>query len=176
MFQNAAHALEWAYNTSAKPIVKMSGINHMRASHMCGIPNDLLIGLTPQHRHQQAAEIIGMIARLSDQAGQEYITAWYGRQLERKDLAITVYRGSAATGLGLLSGGAIYQIVRSYFGRRMTHRQLKKLLGSGVQYAVMTERCLYDMLDIIQHHAMAEMEDILGRHGLIRVSGECVVS
>lgn len=175
MFNNAAHALEWAYNTSAKPIVKMSGINHMRESHMCGIPNGLLIGLSTQDRHQQAAQIIGMTSYLSDLAGVEYIAAYYGRRLERLDMRVLVYRGCGALDGSLRRQEAVYRIMRGYFDGRMSQRTAKKVLCSGANYATMAISCLYDVLELVHDRAMAEMDDILGRHGLIRVAGEYAI-
>lgn len=168
MFSNAHRALEWAYNTIERPIVKLSGINQMRRRQMSGLPNGLLIGLTVQDRHKQAANIIGMIGRLEDPAAQEYIAAKFGGRHQKEDITILTYRGCDAIGVGLSGQQAVYKIMKGYFdGREASYRDARRALRCRDQYAIMAKKCLYDTLDIIHNHAMAEISVIFEEHGLI---------
>lgn len=171
MFHDAGHALDWAYNTAAKPIVKMSGINNMIKNPTRGAENPLLINLTVQDKHGQSALIIGLVEKL-DQTGREYIAARFGRRLEKVDMTVLVYRGCEAVGLGLGGQEPVYRIMRSYFGGRgMPYRTIQRMLGCRNQYALMVKSCLYDVLDTIHDRSMADMTEIFERHGLISAPG-----
>ena len=168
MFSNAYTALEWAYNTIERPIVKLSSINLMRRQPSGGIPNGLLVGLTVQDRHKQAANIIGMIGQLPDPAAQEYIAAKFGGRHQKEDITILTYRGCDAIGVGLSGQAAVYKIMKGYFdGREASYRDARRALKCRDQQAIMAKKCLYDVLDIIHNHAMAEISVIFEEHGLI---------
>lgn len=167
MFDDAAHVLAWAYNVEARPIVKMSAINHMRQLPPKGAQNMLLLNLTAEDRHGQAAMVIGMVERLPDPAEREYIAAQFGRRLMPKDLRILVYRGCEAIGVALEKQESVYRIMRSYFDGAMGRREVRSLLGCRTQQAIMVKSCLFDTLDVIHHHAMADITEVLRDHGLI---------
>ena len=61
-------------------------------------------------------------------------------------------------------------IMRGYFDGSMPHRAVRRELGCRDQYAVMVRSCLYEVLDLIHDRAMADMTEVLERHGLIRDS------
>jgi hypothetical protein len=169
MFNNVGHALEWAYNTSAKPIVKMSGINHMRQTPTKGTPNELLINFSVHDRHAQAALIIGLIDGLRDQAEQQYIKARFGRMIGESDIFALVYRGCDAAGFGLGGQPLVYRVMHGYFtGRGVPYRAVRKVLGCRNEYALMVKSCLYEVLDCYHDRAMADMAEIFERQGLIR--------
>lgn len=170
MFTSAGHALDWAYNTSARPVVKISAINQMRQEYASGPDNALLLNLSPYDAHGQAAQIIGFVECLSDPAGQEYIRARFGRMLEAKDLTEVIYCGCEALGVGLDKSEAVYRVMRGYFGSSVSLRSMRRALECRHSYAVMSRNCLFDVLDIIHNHAMAEISAILERHDLIEVS------
>jgi|GEM_PF-2108338 len=177
MFNNAGHALEWAYNTSAKPIVKMSGINHMRQSPTKGAPNDLLINFSVHDRHAQAALIIGLIDGLHDQAEREFIKARFGRVISDEAISALVCQGCGAVGFGLAGSKSkeiVYRVMHGYFtGRELPYRAVRQLLNCRHDYALMVKRCLYDLLDHYHDRAMADMAEIFERQGLIRSTNSC---
>jgi hypothetical protein len=170
MFKDAEHALNWAFNMSERPIVKMSAINHMQEQNTRPIENMILTGLGPQDRHGQAAQIIGMVEQLPDLAAVQFLKARFGRRVERFDIPVVVYRGCAALGLGLNKREEVYKIVKGYFVAGMTIRQIKSLLGCRTQHAFHSRKCLYDTLDVLNDRALAEMTYVLERHGLIESS------
>lgn len=170
MFDNAFRALDWAYNRIEKPIVKTSGINRMREESAKGAVNPLLFDLTSQESHGQAAQIIGMVERLAEQLEREYIAAKFGRKLAQGDFSLIVFRGRCAVGFGPEKTEAVYKIMRGYFDGSMPHRAVRRELGCRDQYAVMVRSCLYEVLDLIHDRAMADMTEVLERHGLIRDS------
>jgi hypothetical protein len=165
MFHSAHSVLTWAYDTSTRPLVKMSGVNNMREQRTQGIQNPLLVGLSGSDRHKQAANIIGMVAYLTDPAGQQHIAAKYGHLLSRKNLSVLTQRG--VIGVGLTEQEVVYRLIKGYFDGKLSHRAARKILGRSDQYTVMVKSCLYDVLDIIHDRAMAEMSVIFERHGLI---------
>lgn len=172
MFNNAHHALRWAYTTINRPIVKMSAINHMRQGSR-GAQNMLLYDLNAQDRHGQAALIIGMVARLPDLAEREYIEAEFGRRVMRDDVRELVYQGSEALLLGFGLGGEnagefVYRVMYGYFsGVDMSHKAIRRILSCQHGYAFMVRNCLYDILDVIHDRAMADMTEAFERQGLI---------
>lgn len=175
MFNNAGHALSWAYNTESRPIVKMSGINHMRQVPTPTTQNLLLLGFTLHDLHAQAAQIIGMVEKLPGSEQIQCVKARFGRELSRDDLRVLVYAGCDVSGLGLANQEPVYRIVHSYFAGGIPYRDIRRMLGCRDQYAIMIKRCLYDALDIIHHRAMADMTDILERKGLIENRGSIPV-
>jgi hypothetical protein len=153
----------------------MSGINHMREVPTRGIPNEILVTLTSQDRHKQAAQIIGMVARIAGQAEREYIRARFGRECGQADIQVLVYRGCEALGTGLGGQLSVYRVMHGYFtGRDMPYRAIRKMMGCRDQYALMVKSCLYDVLDVIHDRAMADMTEIFEQHGLIRSTSNCV--
>src|SRR5687768_5933480 len=170
MFRNAHHALEWAYETIEKPIVKLSSINGMRREQTRGLPNGLLIGLTAEDLHRQAANIISMVSQLEDTAAQEYIAAKFGNRHQKESLRILAYRGCAALGVGPDSSDAVYKVIKGYFVGNGTYRDARKALKCRDQYALMARKCIYETLDIIYHQSMADMANIFQEQGLIASS------
>lgn len=168
MFNNTGHVLKWAYDTVTRPIVKMSGVHQMRHTAMRGLPNELLLGLNAQDRHKQAAEIIGMVDRLSDPAAREYIGGKFGCRVEEKELRMLTYRCSSHLGMEFGGGHAVYLILKTYFfGGKLPYRTVRQILGCRNQYALTVRSCLHDVLDLIHDRAMAELEESFERHGLI---------
>jgi hypothetical protein len=168
VFNNAAHALRWAYNVAAGEIVKMSGINRMREESAKGAPNALLVGLDSFDLHGQAGQIIGLVERLSDQTEREYIAAKFGRRLDKDDLTLIVFRGRSVIGFGPEKTEAVYRIMRGYFDGSMPHRAVRRELGCRDQYAVVVRSALYETLDLIHDRALADMTEIFQRHELIQ--------
>jgi hypothetical protein len=175
MFRNAHSALGWAYETVTRPVVKMSGINHMREVPTRGIPNEVLVTLSASDRHKQAAQIIGMVERIAGQAEREYIRARFGRELDQDDIQVLVYRGCEALGLGLGGQVPVYRVMHSYFvGSNMPYRVIRRMLSCRDQHALMVKSCLYEVLDVIHDRAMADMTEIFEQHGLIQSTSSCV--
>src|SRR5687768_12351277 len=140
----------------------------MRWEPTRGLPNGLLIGLTAEDLHRQAANIISMVAQLEDTAAQEYIAAKFGNRHQKESLTILSYRGCAALGVGPDSSDAVYRVIKGYFnGKELSYRDLRKALRRRDQYALMARKCIYDTLDIIHHRAMADISGIFEEQGLI---------
>lgn len=169
LFLSAESALHWAYAVSARSIVNISMINRMREEPRPVCANALLVNLTAQDMHGQAALIIGLIDKLNDPAAREYIKARFGRNLNRDDLRVMVYRGCAGLGLGLDKQEGVYQVIRSYFrGEELSLRSIRKLLECRHHHAAMSKQCLFDVLDTISAQTMAEMREIFEERGLVR--------
>lgn len=154
--------------TIEKPIVHISSVNNMGQQKISGLPNGVLSGLSPEDLNKQAANIIGMVGRLEDPAAQEYIAAKFGNRHQKEDIKILVFRGCDAIGVGLSGQAAVYKIMKGYFdGREASYRDARRALKCRDQQAIMAKKCLYDVLDIIHNHAMAEISVIFEQHGLI---------
>jgi hypothetical protein len=166
MFSDAHQALEWAYNISGRCIVKMSAINHMRQGSYAPF-DDVLNDLSSQEKHAQAAQIIGMVERLGDPAAIQYIGAEFGREFDRDNIGLLVYRGCEALGVGLDKREAVYRVMQGYFVGGVSHKATQRMLGCSNQYVVMIKRCLYDLLDVVHDSSMAQMYVVLEGHGLI---------
>src|SRR5688572_29645902 len=92
MFKSAHSALAWAYETINRPIVKMSGANHMREQNTRRVPPEAIQGLSIHEQHAQAAAIIGMAERLEDPAGREYIAARFGGMTKPEHVTMMMNR------------------------------------------------------------------------------------
>lgn len=171
MFRNPDHALRWAYTTVAKPLVKQSSVYMMRqqSSH-AGLQNELLIGMSARDRQMQAAEILGMVARLSDPGAAEYVGAYFGYRIDEEDIKILIWRCCAALGLTMQAKAQVYLILRAYFGGKVPYRTVRRILGCRDQYALLVRSCLYDTLEHIHDRALADLHEVFEQHGLIRSS------
>lgn len=175
MFLSCEDALDWAYLTSAHPIVKTAMINKMRQGSGSGRKNDLLVNLTVQDLHGQAALIIGLIDKLGDPAGREYIKARFGRRIMREDLRFLVYRSCDCLGVGLEKQEPVYGLLRAYFLNCLSTRTIRKNIGCRHYYAALLKSTLYEMLDLIHDRAMADIAEIFERQGLIRGRADLLV-
>lgn len=160
IFGSADHALRWAYETSSRPIVKLSSINGMRGSQSS------ISDLTPHDRHAQAALILGMVERLDDPAGRECIAAKY-YCLRPEEVPYLMLRAAAALGTGVHNKRAVYQFVRGYFGERVGYRTVRKMLGCRDTEALEIRARIFDALDYVHDRAMAEIENRMEIGGLL---------
>lgn len=129
MFQSAHHALQFAFNTLGKPIVKLSSVNSMRGSSSYG-------ELSPQERHGQAAMVLSIVEKAVDLNGQAYLRAHYGRELfggeHERDLAnhlVRVVIGTMPTGIHNPRG--VEKLVRIYFGQDISMISVRKDMRCG---------------------------------------------
>lgn len=173
MFNNTGHVLKWAYTTAAEPICRTSSINRMRKTPSRGAPNLLLLGLTVQDRHMQAAEILGMVASLADPAAAEYIGAKFGHRIDEKQMRMLVYRCCSALGLPLTATHSMYLMLKAYFCGKVPYRMVRKVLGCRDQYALLMRSAMYETLDLIHDRAMADLQETFERHGLLRSEQMC---
>jgi hypothetical protein len=90
---------------------------------------------------------------------------------QRENLQVLPYRGCAALGVDLSNQDAVYRVIKSYFIGKGSYRDLRRDLKCRDQYALMARNCIYDTLDTIYHHAMAEITEVFKEHGLL-VSSE----
>lgn len=168
MFHSCESALHWAYNVSARPIVKMAAINTMRGAST-GMANELIDNLTVQDRHGQAAMIIGMVDQLHDPVAREFVKARFGRMVSQDELRLLVFRCCGWLGVGEERHDAVYRIVRGYFGPgNVSLRTIRRSIGCRHRSAIVTKRELFDGLESINKNALAELSGHMERKGLIR--------
>lgn len=167
MFTNTGGVLKWAYTTEAEPICRISSVHRMRQAPSRGAPNLLLLGLSVQERHIQAAEILGMVARLSDPAAAAYIGAKFGHRIDEKQLRALVYCCCDALGLPLTANHSVYLLLKAYFRGKVPYRAVRKVLGCRDQYALLMRSAMYETLDLIHDRAMADLQEDFEEHGLI---------
>jgi hypothetical protein len=148
LFRNPGHALRWAYETTNRPIVKISSVNSMRGAGGNG-------DLTPQDRHAQAALIMGLCERVLSSLHLAYVKAQYGR--DASGFQILVHHLAATFGTGLHSRRALEQIIRGYCGDKFVLADLKSDMRVGYLQAVAIRNKGYDALDKINSHAMAAL-------------------
>lgn len=169
MWHSADDAMKWAYSESVKSRVKMSGINNMRGGGRTTL-NELLIGLSPNERNNQAVNIIALAASLADKASAEYIGAWYGDKREPKHLKIIIDRMFSALGTGLHNRRAVYACVQMHFGQKPSYRVIKRILHCSDTRALFVRGQISDALDVLHHRAISDITDCLERRGLIHVA------
>lgn len=172
MFNNARHALIWAYTAAETQIVELSSVYRMQEQPFVGAGNALVADVSVQERHMQAAQILGLVARLPDPAAREYIGAAFGHRTQPDQVRVLTFRCCDDLGLPMAGIPAVYLLLKSYFGKsgKLSYRAVRQILRCSNQYALMVKGCLYDSLDTIHQHAMRELEEGLERDGLVRAA------
>jgi hypothetical protein len=167
MFKDASQALKWAYNTSSRPIIKMAAINNMRQGKSSGYPNALIDDLAAQDRHGQAALIIGLVNHLPHETSRQFIEAEFGRRLAAIEVYSLIERGCHALDVWPEKQEAVYRVIKGYFCGGLPVRAIRELFGCRNLRAVIMKHSIYDIMDRINDQSMAEISEVLERHGLI---------
>lgn len=170
MFLSAENALDWAYGVETRPIVKLSMVNSMRSSpRNYQYPNGIIANLTVQDRHGQAALIIGLIDRVHDPVGREYIKARFGRKTDPDDMLCLVEY--CADGLRVPEKQeAVYRVLKDYFTGRMSIRTVRREIGCRHHSAAVVRHRLFTALDMLELRAMDELRRIMEERGLVQPS------
>lgn len=156
-FSSPERALRWAYETTSRPIVKISSVNDMREGNRAG-----QVGangeLTAHDRHAQAALILGLCERVLPALHMAYVRIQFGREASGFDLLTSHL--AAHFGTGLHSRRSIEKIIRAYCGEKIGLREIRKSMSCGMLKAVSYRNQAYDALDVIHAQAMdrARME------------------
>lgn len=170
LFMTAEGALHWAYAVSSMPIVHMSAINSMRMNARFGVKsNTLITDLTAQDRHGQAALIIGLIDRVHDPVGREYIKARFGRKTDPADLLCLV--DFCAGGLrmeGKKEG--VYHVLKYHFTGNASIRTVRREIGCRHHSAAVMRERLFTALEHLDLRSMSELRGILEERGLVQTS------
>ncbi|SOD41795.1 hypothetical protein [Nitrosovibrio sp. Nv4] len=167
-FRNPEHALRWAYETTNRPIVKISSVNAMRGPDRggeTGADGDL----TAYDRHAQAALILGLCERVLSALHMAYVTVQYGREASGFDL---LARHLAANfGTGMHSRRGVELIIRTYCGQKTGLREIRKNLSCGMLKAASLRNRGYDALDMIHNQAMDILQREMEARDLLQSSG-----
>lgn len=166
MFYSAHEALVWAYSEYARPVIDLSSVNDMRGNSP-STRNDLLIGLSPKERHDQAVQIIGIADHLPDRANGQYLGAKFGYRIEHDDVKVLMHRLLAMLGTGVHNRRAVQQSLRMYFGAKVTQDAVRRLLACSNAAAVTFKQKVFDRLDIIHARSMAEITPCLEHKGIV---------
>ena len=167
-FSNPEHALRWAYETSNRPIVKISSVNCMRGPERSegGRSKD---EMSAHDYHAQAALILGLCARILSPLHMAYVSVQFGREASGFDLLVRQL--AANFGTGVHSRRGIEQIIRAYCGERIGLRELRKTMACGMLKAAGLRNQGYDILDTIHAQAIDMLQTEMESRGLVR-SGE----
>lgn len=144
-FESSEHALRWAYEVLARPIVKISSVNGMRGpERSCEV-------MTPQDVHTQAAMIISACERVLSPLQLAYVKIKYG--CDGKGLELLLLHVHECLG-SQHSRQTIKHIVLSYCGNGGGIREIKRSVGCGFLRAALIRSRGYDALDVIHAQAM----------------------
>lgn len=148
IFHSPEAALKWAYETTSRPIVKISSVNAMR-----GPGGENADDLTPYDRHAQAAMILGLCERVLPSLHMAYVQVQFGR--DWSGFALLAQHIACNLGTGLHSRRGIEQIIRSYCGEKISlMREIKKSMSCRTIKAIEYRGQGYDALDAIHAQAM----------------------
>ncbi len=164
-FSNPEHALRWSYETSNRPIVKISSVNAMRGPERIdgSTSSD---ELTAHDYHAQAALILGLCERILSPLHMAYVRVQFGREASGFDL---LARHLAANfGTGVHSRRGIEQIIRAYCGQKIGLRELRKSMSCGMLKAAALRNRGYDVLDTIHVQATDILYREMESRGLLR--------
>lgn len=163
-FSSPERALRWAYETTNRPIVKISSVNDMREGNRAGG----VAGngeLTAHDRHAQAALILSLCERVLPALHMAYVRTQFGREAGGFDLLV---RHLAANfGTGLHGRRSIEQIIRAYCGEKIGLREIRKSMSCGMLKAVSYRNQAYDALDVLHAQAMDRLRMEMESRGLL---------
>jgi hypothetical protein len=163
-FSSPQRALRWAYETTNRPIVKISSVNDMReASRAGGAAGNG--ELTPHDRHAQAALILSLCERALPALHMAYVRVQFGR--EASGFELLSHHLAANFGTGLHGRRSIEQIIRAYCGERIGLREIRKSMSCGMLKAVSYRNQAYDALDAIHAQALDRLQVEMERRGLM---------
>lgn len=164
-FSSPERALRWAYETSNRPIVKISSVNDMREANRSGG----MAGngeLTVHDRHAQAALILSLCERILPSVHMAYVRVQFGR--EASGFELLTHHLAANFGTGLHSRRSIEQMIRAYCGEKIGLREIRKSMSCGMLKAVSYRNQAYDTLDVIHAQAMDRLGWEMENRGLLR--------
>jgi hypothetical protein len=168
-FSSPERALKWAFETTSRPIVKISSINDMREASRAGQPTGTS-ELTVHDRHAQAALILALCERVLPTLHMAYVRIQFGREAAGSD--ILAYHLAANFGTGVHSRRSIDQIIRAYCGERTGLREIRKSLRCGMLKAVSLRNKAYDALDAIHAQAMDRLYMEMESRGLLDTAAD----
>lgn len=165
LFKNVDSALKWAAQISMTGIIDSPSLHRLiKDQDRAPFKNDLLVNLTPQEIHAQAAQVIQIAEKLRDPALIEYIYARYC-YLDKLDHLIT--RVESTMG-GVINPRAMQELVFEYCGRRShSVRDLKRLLQCGSDGIHGRRSQVYTVMDHVHYQAMDQIERYMIDAGLI---------
>lgn len=163
-FRNVQHALRWAYETSNRPIVKISSVNAMRGADRAGESRPEG-ELTAHDLHAQAALVIALCERVLPRLHMAYVRLQFGREAGGLDLL--VHHIAAGFGTGIHNRRGIQQIIRAYCGEKTGLREIRKSLACGMLKAATLRNRAYDALDAIHDQAMHTLGREMELRGLL---------
>jgi hypothetical protein len=163
-FNDPQHALSWAYETTSRPIVKISSVNAMRGPDRTG--EGANGELTAYDLHAQAALILSLCNRILSDLHMAYINVQFGREASGFDL---LSRHLAANfGTGIHNRRGIEQIIRAYCGQKIGLREIRKTMACGMLKAASLRNRGYDALDLIHDQAMDMLQREMESRGLLQ--------
>lgn len=163
-FSSPERALRWAYETTSRPIVKISSVNDMREGNRAGgtAGNG---ELTAHDRHAQAALILGLCERVLPALHMAYVRIQFGREASGFDLLACHL--AANFGTGLHGRRSIEQIIRAYCGEKIGLREIRKSMSCGMLKAVSYRNQAYDAMDVLHAQAMDRLRMEMESRGLL---------
>jgi len=164
LFKNVDSALRWAAQISMTGIIDSPSLHRLiKDQDRAPFKNDLLVNLTPQEIHAQAAQVIQIAEKLRDPALIEYIYVRYC-YLDKLDHLITRVEST----MGGVNRRAMQELVFEYCGRRShSVRDLKRLLQCGSDGIHGRRSQVYTVMDHVHYQAMDQIEQNMIDAGLI---------
>jgi hypothetical protein len=164
-FNDPQHALSWAYETTSRPIVKISSVNAMRGPDRAG-EGGANGELTAYDLHAQAALILSLCKRILSDLHMAYINVQFGREASGFDLLSRHLAANFGTGIHHRRG--IEQIIRAYCGQKIGLREIRKTMACGMLKAASLRNRGYDALDLIHDQAMDMLQREMESRGLLQ--------
>ena len=161
-FKSADQALRWAFNTSARPMLKMSGIYNMR-----GAAPTTARELTPQENHAQAAQIGRWVDAMAllDRA---YVHAMYARAVSEEEHAELLAYCRKALTQGVRADRGIVMLCSVYLGQRIGWRALRAELHCKNDEVPVLRNQIFGALELLHERVVEDyLYQRFGAVGLI---------
>ncbi len=163
-FYSADQALRWAYNTTARPVLKLSSIYTMRG------PAATYTDMTPHERRAQAAQIQGVVDGM-ESLDAAYVHANYGREISEQEYDLIVgYCEKALTPIRARRG--IILLCSEYMGQHVGWRSLRSSLSCRNNDVPVIRDRIFSELDTVHQRVIGYLDMRFRVSGLIEGASE----
>ncbi len=159
LFNSVDQTLKWAYNTTARPVVKLSSIYSMRG------PASTAKDLSPYERRAQAAQVQRMVDEM-EFLRRAYVHANYGREISEDEFdGLIAYCSMAMPALRAKRG--IVMLCSDYMGQHVGWRALRQSLSCRNDDVPVIRSRIFEALDTLHEGVIDALQMRFIRVGLI---------
>lgn len=159
-FHSADQVLKWAYNTSARPVLKLSSIYGMRG------PGATAPSMSPFEQHAQAAQILRAVDALV-LIERAYVHANYARQVTEDEYEALREFCAQALQPGLPAPRSVVLLLSNYMGQQVGLRAIRKDMAIRQNNVPMVIEMIFAKLSVMHERVLDSLDNRFRESGLI---------